>query len=54
MNFLSIIKDLRQVKVLMNNSLMKSKARQYLIDHTPENIIDCDTDSKITHILESK
>lgn len=27
MNFFSIIKDLRKVKILMNNSLMKPKAR---------------------------
>jgi len=47
MNVIDILKNIRQMKILVNSTFMKNSVRKYELQHVEDNLIDIDDDAGI-------
>jgi hypothetical protein len=50
MNLVNIIKNIRNMKIILESSLMKSPVRRMELQHVEDNIIDVDSDKGIEKV----
>ena len=44
MNLVSILKNIRKTRIVMESSLLKSPLRRYQVNHVEDNLIDIDSE----------